>query len=81
MDIGGRHIVQRPVEVTNGGMVESVTPDPLRIVRHALKIAPILGQERGYLSKGLSKKEKVESEWIKFIKILMRQSQTSMTVR
>jgi len=31
-----------PVEATNGGMVESLTPDPLRIAGPALNIAPIL---------------------------------------
>ena len=31
-----------PVEVTNGGMVESLTPDPLRIAEPNLNIAPIL---------------------------------------
>jgi putative transposase len=31
-----------PVEVTSGGMVESLTPDPLRIAEPNLNIAPIL---------------------------------------
>ena len=31
-----------PVEATNGGMVESLTPDPLRIAGPTLNIAPIL---------------------------------------
>jgi putative transposase len=31
-----------PVEATNGGMVESLTSDPLRIAGHTLNIAPIL---------------------------------------
>ncbi len=31
-----------PVEVTNGGMVESLTPDPLKIAGPDLNIVPIL---------------------------------------
>ena len=31
-----------PAEATNGGMVESLTSDPLRIAGHTLNIAPIL---------------------------------------
>ena len=31
-----------PIEATNGGMIESLTPDPLRIAGPDLNIAPIL---------------------------------------